>query len=427
MPSPRARAAKAGTGTIRINNGAGIRIEAANGTNSNFAAGQQVLASSVPLVLSRIDIRGNQTVVTQTSGNFGFIHPDSYGILGLEVSWGDASNSLNMAAIGNGRMYLAADQAAASYTANALGAGASNQYGGSNLVNIYRLGTGAQTLTLAPVTAASTVLVDPAGGFTAKVYVGNMSTNSSGSVTFNQTNTYSAGTVVMPTIGATNATATITTGGANTPLGTGQVDVFGLLTASGAAGSFLNGAGTANSNAIVLHPGSTLTLTNTGVAAINRWADTQDIGLNGATFSLVAGTASTTETVGSITFDRGARINLNANAQQITLNQSATKTLTRGTNGTLVFNNSAAGRLGLAPATNSERFLVNSSIRRTLPARTCCPATTSPAPITDSSLTAAPTVSRPSPTVPCWPPVRTSTPRRSHRLRSSTWRPRTPR
>ena len=106
--------AQAGTGTLRINNGAIIRAQAA----TNFAAGQQVVASSVPLQLSRINLVTN--VAPNASGSFDFIRATSTGMLGLEATF---SGALNLANIGAGRMWLAADFGAVNYTANTLTAG----------------------------------------------------------------------------------------------------------------------------------------------------------------------------------------------------------------------------------------------------------------------------------------------------------------
>ena len=129
--------AKAGTGTLRINNGAIIRAQAA----TNFAAGQQIVSSSVPLQLSRINLVTN--VAPNASGSFDFIGTHSTGMLGLEANF---SGALNLANIGAGRMWLAADFGPVSYTADSLSPGAPTPYDSAATTAIYRLGGGTQIL-----------------------------------------------------------------------------------------------------------------------------------------------------------------------------------------------------------------------------------------------------------------------------------------
>jgi autotransporter-associated beta strand protein len=343
--------AQAGTGTLRINNGARLRAQAA----TNFATGQTVLASSVPLLLSRITLVVGTNFTVNGSNSFDFINGASYGFLGLESNF---AGQLNMANVGAGRMWLAADQAGASYTNNALGAGLPTQYDSSSTAAIYRLGAGQQVLTLAPTTATSNVLT----GTGTKVYVGNFSTNAHvGSVRFNNTNDYTGGTVILPILvtGTNPNTLFIQTGTTNTPLGTGQVDVFGNLVADTASGSFINAAGTGNQNVIVTHPGGVLRFDN-GTNNNNRWFDSTALTLDGATFSVTGpNNATTTETLGQLDFGRGSRIAL-ASTGTGQVAETFASLGTRTNSGTLTFLNGGAGRLGIAPANNSERVVITS-------------------------------------------------------------------
>jgi autotransporter-associated beta strand protein len=345
--------AQAGTGTLRISNGAVIRIEAAG----NFATGQQVSASSVPLVMSRINLRSN--ITPNGSGGFDFISSSSSGILSLETG-ATYSNALQQANIGNGRMWIGADFGAASYTANTLGAGATTPYDSASTAAIYRLGGGQQVLTLAPTTAGANVLT----GATTKLYVGNLSTNTNvGSLRLNNTNNYGGGTVILPVLvtGTNPNTLFIQTGGSGSsqsPLGTGQVDVFGTLVADTANCSFINTGNTGNQNVIVTHPGGILRFDNT-TNNNNRWFDTTALALDGATFSNTGPAAAiSTETFGALSFDRGSRIALAAGATGQVVQTFASLAARGANSATLTFLNGGTGRLGLAAANTSERVII---------------------------------------------------------------------
>jgi len=134
------------------------------------------------------------------------------------------------------------------------------------------------------------------------------------------------------------------------------VNVYGTLTAAGANGSFLaSGSTTSNTTPSLLNPGSILSFDNTngfqGVSAgnnTNRWGDTTAIALNGSTLQLLGqnNAAGSSETVGTISFDKGSTVIIKRNTAGNTVLTAAGLTRSPNGNGTLSLLTSAAGTLG---------------------------------------------------------------------------------
>ncbi len=100
-------------------------------------------------------------------------------------------------------------------------------------------------------------------------------------------------------------------------------------------------------------------------ASNNRWNDSTPVALNGAQFFVNGlNTGISNETVGSLTFAAGSNIRLLANGTngQAVLTIGGADTFSRAGRGTMVFNDGAAGRLGLAAASGSERVIVSAGV-----------------------------------------------------------------
>src|SRR4030095_10551740 len=143
--------------------------------------------------------------------------------------------------------------------------------------------------------------------------------------------------------------------GVQSGLTASPVDVFGTLAIG--TDATLATAGGGSTNDIVLHPGAALHLDNNNVggqfAAANiadRWGDNTSILLNGALLDLVGRVdQTTTETVGDVTFARGARIRVGRNTTATTGTATltlASLTAAAGKGHTLTLLSSAPGTLG---------------------------------------------------------------------------------
>jgi len=184
----------------------------------------------------------------------------------------------------------------------------------------FRLGGGYSTLTLNP-TANS----DQLSGAGNKLIAGVAHTvGGYGVLTINANgnNTFGGGTLVTRTRhidGGYRGFVLSVQGGANgatwrTPLGTGQIDVFGDMRYEQAAGTAADSA-TTNANVLVLHPGARLRFDNgvafTGTGGGGRWADSVAIALNSSVLDMVGGnsvSAFNSETVGDISAAGGSEV-----------------------------------------------------------------------------------------------------------------------
>ncbi|NBV33796.1 MAG: hypothetical protein EBR81_08450, partial [Proteobacteria bacterium] len=288
--------AQAGIGNLYINPGGSIQLEGLGNINTVF--GQKIEVRSTANSLGILQLGATMDPASVVSSN-------STGLLLLPTT---QSTALNMGTLGDGSFQLAG---AATYSATTLGAGV----GG-----VYRIGGNGQNLTI--IAANNNVLTG-----TASALFGSLA-SAGGTLYLNNTNDYNGGTTV-----ARATSVNITSGGANSPLGSGAVDLFGSLQVYGANGSLVNGG--TNRNAMVLHPGAQLQLGDTTTLNADRWSDSASMLLNGA--SLIYGGSNNTETIGALTYARGSRITIN-NGTTLKATLQAAGSLTRGTFGTLVFN-----------------------------------------------------------------------------------------
>jgi|UniRef100_UPI00378359BE autotransporter-associated beta strand protein len=234
----------------------------------------------------------------------------------------------------------------------------------------FRLGGAGGTLTLNP----GTVGAQFSGGNRMLLGAG-MNVNAYGFVAFanNANNTYSGGSLLSRTRhydGGYRGFGLSLAGGNNgtrTPLGTGEVDIFGEVRVEGAAGTAV-GAGGNNANQWILHPSSRLRFDYatpyTGTNLDGRWGDNEAITIDGGSLELlgddaaaVVNTIQYRETVGAVTAKRGADISVvsrGAFYAELTLADLTRDTVTSATL-TLRHN---ANRLGVAGLANAERLIV---------------------------------------------------------------------
>ncbi len=215
--------ATAGTSQIQINPEGAIRLEA--GTNIDTGSGQSVLAMGSVARFATVRILAANTPAQLAA----LINPASTNsTLRIEATY---ANPLSLAAgsIGDGSLYLGS-QGTIAYTANALGAGNGNTY---------RLGandSATNRLDLSPVVGTANVLTGAN-----RLLVGALAVNGQGTVLLNNDNTYTGGTTVSR--GSSLFIRSGVTLG-DTPLGSGTVDVFGLLGAVSVNGQFRNALNT---------------------------------------------------------------------------------------------------------------------------------------------------------------------------------------
>ncbi len=345
--------AQLGSGLITINPDAEIRLEAF--ANINTAAGQKVdLVSTAyaPAVFRTpaLSQAQYQQLLTSTSD----------GLLSL---LGTQSNSLDMSAIGNGRMYLTSVESDRTYNAGLLSPGLADA-GGTN--RVYRLG-GRNLGTLFVNLAGAGNLGDMGGPTDVRIgslaNLGPQANWGLGLAFFQDQNTYTGTTTIVRGSSLRfDSNSTATAGPLGAP-GSSAIHTYGVLQAEG-TGNFLNtdASGSAYTN-FVLHPGSELRLQDidaSGVAA-DRWHDLMPIALNGSLLTAQTANApvDAIESVGAITFERGSRL------QAVTQNTAkmffVTSSLARIGRGTMIFIPSAVNRLGIDPANNSENILVSGS------------------------------------------------------------------
>lgn len=369
-----------GTGDIYVNAGAQIRIRGTG--NLNTGAGQQVVLTGTPYSPSVL-----RTVASYTQANLSSFIQSRIGAttsnevtyVGFEAAL--AASNLDQSTLGDGRIYFGAVGADRTYTGAATGSAltpglsniANSVLGGTSTNRVYRLGGGDTTARalFINLTAAGAGLGD-VGGAT-DVQIGSLAnlgpqnlTPVGSAVVFQDQNTYTGQTVVSRFSSLRFDSVSTATAG---PLGglsggtsAARIDVYGTLQVE-ANGTFRNAGGTANAYTnINLRPGSSLVLLdNNATTNSNRWDDSTSVSLDGARLTLDAANNVdlSAETVGSVIFDRGARIQtVNQGTSEILLTaasvtRAAASTGAGSGRGTLVFTPAASANLGLPSATNN--------------------------------------------------------------------------
>ncbi|RYD85505.1 MAG: hypothetical protein EOP84_02285, partial [Verrucomicrobiaceae bacterium] len=346
----------AGTGTVYVNPGAIIDFNSA----ANLGANQKLV------------LRSNSAFPTMVSVNAtGIAHPvganvdfsgATTGVVGLSNGASVYDTAIDLGTLYGGRWSLGGVPQTAydpRYTAATLGVGADN---------LYRLGGGSASVFIsisdANGTPRNNVLTGAANSVRLGFDSGNILAATSGNYQyviggtqdFGGTTTIHRGMIARLGSAAVNG---------KSGLSSGQIDIFGTLSLASNATLQEGGAST---NAVVLHPGSTLHLDNKdGVAGnmavgnlADRIADTQAIALNGAMLDLVGrSNTATTESLGDVTFSRGARIRTareGTGSTTLTLN-SLSAVGTKGN--TLMIQTAAANTLG--NTTSGDRIIVSNN------------------------------------------------------------------
>jgi fibronectin-binding autotransporter adhesin len=328
----RLRAAGAlGVGSVTLNQGANLDFNATN----NLNVGQTVKVYSTSAYPTMISM--NTDLAHPTTGIDATNAPS--GIVGLSNSAAGVYNTaIDLSTLYGGGWSLGGVPNGAydpRYTAATLGAGTGNTY---------RLGGGGTSFFFS---------IDSTGAPRNNVLTGNNSVRygfdsasilsaAAGNFQFvvGGTQDYTGSTIINrgEVVRLGSAAAGGFSGLSNT-----AADVFGALHLGSTA--TLQDGGT-STNALTLHPGASLVLDNnnavhgtmTAANVADRIANAQTIGLNGAIIDFVgANTVASTETLGDITYDRGARLRVAANG----VGGTATLTVNKLTQG------SAAGQLQL--------------------------------------------------------------------------------
>jgi len=308
-----------GTGEVRLYPGATLAIR--NAANLGTTGLTQVVtsASAFPILSVRSNDGGNAqfdaVLAAYAGANF---RGNGNGIIGLgggRVYTAD----LDMANRNGGMFanwWLGGTEGSGTVSANSLSpwgpAGDEFRLGGAH--------TG--TLTMNPATAGSAQL---AGVSNRLIIGGGLNHMGYGTVVIgaNADNTFDGGTLVQVTrdVGGTSVRGAVLSvqGGAagatwRSPLGSGQVDVFGEIRIEQAAGTAANSA-TTNANAWVFHPGSRIRFDNdapfNGTGGGGRWGDNVGMTLNTSVLEMYGDAttvASNTETIGDLTIAGGSEV-----------------------------------------------------------------------------------------------------------------------
>lgn len=333
-----------GTGAVRVFPDGTLRIA---GNGSVTGANLQVLSRVNAMGAVVLDDYFNPTVLTST--NFSSVYNTA-----LQLGQPYWTQALDMSTIGDGRAFLGGGlNGEIAYTAATLGAGVADAWNPG--VGVYRIAPGTSSFAFQGVdnvlTGTNYLQVGPQRNNVVGTVV-----NGGNVLVIRNSNDYTEGTQI-----AEGASIYIETGGratGETPLGTGDVEVYGELRIRGAQGSLYNASTSLHNNDINLRPGGTIRLHDAdGAVAINfigagdqgRWGDTVGLDLNGGNF-IYNGPANMAgvETIGDITARKGGTLQVfrNTAASSVQLNVDDISRAERGVL-TLAYNN---GFLGI-PAT----------------------------------------------------------------------------
>ena len=365
-----------GIGDIFINPGAEILVRGIG--NVNTASGQEVVLTGTPYspsvfrafsALTQTDFTSliRNTSATTTSNE----------VVVIGFSGTPAASNFDQSTIGNGRVFFGS-VSADRFINGAAGVGtltpgladlANNVVGSGEANRVYRLG-GRNSFALVINLNTTGNLTDVGGPTNLQIgslaNLGPAANWGLGQVLLQDQNTYTGQTIVSRNstlrFGSVSSLTAGPFGGLTAGTSAAPINVYGVLQAE-SGGTFRNSALTANAYTnINLHPGSTLQLVdNNATTNSNRWDDATGINLDGARLTLAAANNIdlSAETVGAITFDRGARIQtVNQGTSEILLTAAsitrAAASAGAGTGrGTLVFTPSNSANLGLPSATNN--------------------------------------------------------------------------
>ncbi|MGC3968307.1 MAG: autotransporter-associated beta strand repeat-containing protein [Pirellulales bacterium] len=311
-----------GSGNILVNPGAAIQFNSTSNVvsswtgvldlRSNTMANYGILRLAANAPLSSFNLRIGNLGGPQDGQFFNLL--GGAGINGIGRNNGGAiialnttySQALNMLKIGDGTAYLGSTTNGVglngSYNASTLGVGRGN---------LYRLGAGGSTLYIGSDMANTDILTGTAGlivGMPQSVLNNDNMNGGNG-----------RGTVILMTANNYTGATTVNRGSVlefRGTLATSGFSTWGVLTAAGLGGTFLNAAGTDNRVAVTLRPGSELgfdnssgLLPNTAAFAQGRWDDDTPIALNSTILRMIGNRdVEVTETVGNVSVAGGSQI-----------------------------------------------------------------------------------------------------------------------
>jgi autotransporter-associated beta strand protein len=350
-----------GTGAIRVFPDGTLRIA---GNGSVDGSKLQVFSRVNALGAVALDNNFNPTLLT--SSNFSSAYNTT-----LQIAQPYFNQALDLATIGDGRTFLGVGiNTEGKYMAATLGAGVPDAWNPG--VGVYRVVGGVNNLGFDGVdnvlTGNSFLQVGPQ-----RNNVLGAATNTGNAVVIRNSNNYTGGTQI------TEGTIVVAeTGGSpvgETPLGSGDIEVYGELRVQGSLGSLWRADQSAASNPIQLRPGGLIRLIDGNAAGSGgnlvaggqgRWGDAVPLDLNGGTFRYDgAANFNSAETIGAVTVRKGGTLsvfrNSTASSAQLTVGS-----LAREAGGTLsiTYNSGFLGTNLTTPA-SFERLIVSSGVTRT--------------------------------------------------------------
>ncbi len=338
-----------GTGMVIVNPGGYLRIAASSSTTG--AAGVNILSSTAGFGALVLD--GDFSPTNGTGALTATTQNDAFGGT-VQIGIPTFTTALDMTQIGDGNQFLGAygaslGTAGVQYLASSLTAGNGSRYrlGANSASNVALTFAGSDNV----LSGANSVEI---GSSIPTVTLGLVAPlNSTGTVVIQNSNSYSAGTLINR-----GSTLVVETGGAPgpggaTPLGSGVVEIrnSGVLIFRGGDGSAYNVPALGNANTYVLRNLGVIRLDNNsgvfaGSGTQGRWADATGVTLDGGTFNLVGtNNQDTYEKIGAVT------VGLNNGTIQLSRQNSGTNVLevsdiVRGSQkGTLTVTSAAAATI----------------------------------------------------------------------------------
>lgn len=309
-----------GTGPVRVFPEGTLRLSGNGSVN-----GVNLTTMSRVNAMGAVMLDDNFTPAVLNSTNFSSIYNTS-----LQLAQPYFTQALNLATIGDGRAFLGTGiNAEVAYTATTLGAGIADAWNPG--VGVYRIAPATSSFAFSGadnvLTGTSYLQVGPQ-----RNNVLGVITNGGNILVLRNSNDYSGGTQITK-----GSSIYIETGGratGETPLGSGDIEVYGELRIRSSQGSLWNANTTAMTNTINLRPGGTVRLHDgdgtlaaqfLGAGEQGRWGDNVGIDLNGGNFIYNgAPNLQSSETIGAVVARKAGQLQVfrNSTASAATLNVS---------------------------------------------------------------------------------------------------------
>lgn len=342
-----------GSGPVRVFSAGSLHLA---GNGSVDGSKLQVLSGVSAMGAVVLDNNFNPTVLTPA--NFSSVYNTT-----LQIGQPYWTQPLDMAAIGDGRAFLTSGIGSdpVRYVAASLGAGVPDAWNPG--VGVYRIAGGATNFSFDGVNNVFTGNAFLQVGPQRNMVLGTTQ-NTGNAVLIRNSNNYTGGTQI-----AEGTVLLSEVGGSpvgETPLGTGDVEVYGEYRIQGNLGSAWKADTAQATNNIIMRPGSLVRIfdaMNLIAGDQGRWGDAVPVDLNGGQFSYNgAGNYQSVETIGDVTARKGGILGVfrNTTASSSQLNIAS---LTRADRGTLTINYNS-GFLGINVTTpdSYERLVISSGI-----------------------------------------------------------------